>query len=124
MVPDSESFVEWCTTGRLSGARNVALEVPGVPFAAPEGPVPVAPARRKAAAKPARTPRKAKAGGEARPAKKKPVARGKVAGKKKAAGKKAARPAKARGKAAKLAPPKAKIRAATRKMKPGGKKRR
>jgi hypothetical protein len=34
MFQDSESFVEWCTTGRLGSARNVALEVPGVASAA------------------------------------------------------------------------------------------
>ncbi len=31
MFADSEAFAEWCTTGRLSGARNSAVEVPGVP---------------------------------------------------------------------------------------------
>src|SRR5512146_2678939 len=30
MFHDSESFVEWCTTGRLASPRNVALAVPGV----------------------------------------------------------------------------------------------
>lgn len=30
MFHDSESFVEWCTTGRLTAPRNYALEVPGI----------------------------------------------------------------------------------------------
>lgn len=62
MFRDSESFVEWCTTGRLATARNIALEVPGV--------APAAPAQRKAPAprsngKPAAPP--AKRGAKAAP---------------------------------------------------------
>src|SRR5512146_635799 len=38
MFADSESFVEWCTTGRLSGARNFAVDVPGLAPAAAAGP--------------------------------------------------------------------------------------
>jgi len=38
MFHGSESFVEWCTTGRLSAARNVAVEVPGIAPAIPKPP--------------------------------------------------------------------------------------
>lgn len=56
MFRDSEAFVEWCTTGRLSAAPNVAVTVPGV-----------APAQRSA--KPAPAKRSAKPPAKAAPAK-------------------------------------------------------
>ncbi len=62
MFRDSEAFAEWCTTGRLAGARNYAVEIPGVapaPDTAPRGSTPrAAPAPAKAAS-PARKPAKA-----------------------------------------------------------------
>ena len=63
MFADSEAFAEWCTTGRLSGARNSAVEVPGVP------PAPgAAPAQGAAPAKKRTPSEKPKARAKARPA--------------------------------------------------------
>lgn len=56
MFRGSEEFVEWCTTGRLAGARNVALDVPGVSPA--PSPAPAA-ASAKAKAKAKRSGRRA-----------------------------------------------------------------
>jgi hypothetical protein len=59
MFHDSESFVEWCTSGRLSAARNVAVEVPGIasaqpkPPAAPKNGKPTGAAKAAVGAKPA-----------------------------------------------------------------------
>jgi hypothetical protein len=115
MFHDSESFVEWCTTGRLGAGLNVAIAVPGVAAAAGPG-APKNGAAAKVAVKAkvaaaAKAPAKAKA--KARPAaKKKVAAKAKAAAKKpapkkkpvkkrpaaKAAAKKpAARPAKKKG---------------------------
>lgn len=96
MFPDSEAFVEWCTTGRLSSARNVALDVPGLtsPASAP------APA-------PAAAPETAPGAGKAKPARaSRPSARRPGAGKKAAA-----RKAAPRAKAKAAAPRKAKAKA-------------
>jgi hypothetical protein len=51
MFRDSEAFAEWCKTGRLSGARNVALEVPGFAPPSAAAPSPAGPARAAAVRK-------------------------------------------------------------------------
>ena len=53
MFRDSEAFAEWCKTGRLSGARNVAVEVPGLAPPSAAAPSPARPARSAAKMKPA-----------------------------------------------------------------------
>jgi hypothetical protein len=87
MFRDSEAFAEWCSTGRLPGARNVAVEVPGlVPAAEPaKARAPAAP--RKASARKASAPRRKKA----------PARRAAPARKAKATLKRASKGAKARG---------------------------
>ena len=102
MFRGSEEFVEWCTTGRLAAARNVALEGPGIaasPAKAPAKPdgkparKAKALATRKAAArKPAR----------ARAVKARPAPRARVGAK--PAARKPARKAPARSIAKKPAP--------------------
>jgi hypothetical protein len=106
MFRDSEAFVEWCTTGRLATARNVALEVPGVAPAAPRGPAPRSNGTPAApAAKPtARAARKvkAKASAPARSrsaAKRRPAPGKKLAPKPKARAAPAAQKAKTKAKA-------------------------
>jgi hypothetical protein len=94
MFRDSEAFVEWCTTGRLATARNVALEVPGVAPAAPAPPKGPAPRSNGTPAAPAAKPTaraarkvKAKASAPARsrsPAKRRPAPAKKLAPKPKA----------------------------------------
>jgi hypothetical protein len=101
MFRDSEAFVEWCTTGRLSGARNVALEIPGVtPAAAPAAKAPASAAKpaakaapRASAKRPAKAKAKARAKVQARPARKAP-ARKRAAPKAKAAPRRAKAPAR------------------------------
>ena len=116
MFLDSEAFAAWCATGRLAGARNVALEIPGLlpagidpasstgaagtkapaPRKAPPSKAKAAPAAKakaKVRAKPAaRKPAKPKA----KPARAKPVrkAKAKPAARKaaKASARKAAKP--------------------------------
>jgi hypothetical protein len=101
MFQDSESFVEWCTTGRLTAARNTALEVPGVaPAPAPARPAPGPNGKPSGAAKP---PAK-KAAAKVKAAARKPAAK-KVPPKKVAAKKPAPRKA---APTAKRAKPKAK----------------
>jgi hypothetical protein len=91
MFPDSEAFVEWCTTGRETGARNVALV--GAGGLVGGAPVVVAKAEKakvvkRAAAKPVKKKAAAKGkGGKAKVAKK---AAGKAVKKMAAAKKKAA----------------------------------
>jgi hypothetical protein len=107
MFHDSEAFADWCTTGRLAGARNVAIEVPGVaPAPAP------APKARKAAVAKASAPKpaarkapkakaKVKVKAKAKPARKAPARKpARVARKAKAAPRKAKAPAKRGAKAA------------------------
>lgn len=120
MFQDSESFVEWCTTGRLTAARNVALEVPGVAVtpAAPAsrtngkavGPA-KAPASRKVAVAKAKAPPVRKAAPKRAAPGAKPAVRAKAAGGARA------RPAvkvKARAPAKKGPAPKAKARVAAK----------
>jgi hypothetical protein len=126
MFRDSEAFVEWCATGRLSGPRNVALPVDAAAAAAAAPaakPPPPPKAVAKAAAKPAPAP-KAKA-----PKAAKPVVRAaakaapKKAKPKRAA--KAARPAaRAKAKAAPRKPAARKAAPARRGAKPARKARR
>ena len=111
MFRDSEAFVEWCTTGRLSGLRNVALGAPAVPPPAPAAAAPasaVKPAAPKRAARAVRPPKAAKATPRARPAARaKPGKRAKPAKPVKAKAKAAARrapPKPARRKSAKAKP--------------------
>jgi ribosome-associated protein len=127
MFRDSEAFAEWCATGRLSGPRNVALDL-GVaapapaPKAAPTAPAAQAktvvpePAAAKAAA-----PRKAKPAAAAKP---KARAAARPAPRKKAA--KAKRPAaRAKSKGVKAArKPAARKAPARRGAKPARKTRR
>lgn len=104
MFRDSEAFVEWCTTGRLGGPRNVAIEVPPVAAPVPARPRAAAPPAATAAPrKPAKRPKARPSKGAKRPA---PKARRKArpAGRAKAtAGRRATKPAKAT-KAAKKGP--------------------
>jgi hypothetical protein len=92
MFQDSESFVEWCTTGRLAAARNVAVAVPGVAPAEPQ----TAPA-----------PKNGKAAGSTKPALKAKAAVKAVSVKKAAVKKVAKKAAKAKP-AVKAKPAKAK----------------
>jgi hypothetical protein len=127
MFRDSEAFVEWCATGRLSGPRNVALPADGALAAAapaaakpPEQPKVVA----KAAAKPAPAPRKKKAAKASKPVVRAAAkAAPKKAKPKRAA--KAARPAaRAKAKAAPRKPAARKAAPARRGAKPARKARR
>jgi hypothetical protein len=49
MFGDSEAFAEWCATGRLGGARNVALAIPGLLPPAAEASSAKAPRKKSAA---------------------------------------------------------------------------
>jgi len=104
MFRDSEAFAEWCATGRLSGPRNVALDLGAAAPAAPAPAPKAAPAQAKTVApKPASAktaaPRKAKPAAAAKP---KARAAARPAPRKKAA--KAKRPAaRAKSKAVKAA---------------------
>jgi hypothetical protein len=104
MFRDSEAFVEWCATGRLSGPRNVALDLGAAPAAEPAAkPTPPQAAAPKAAsAKPAATPSKPKPKAKAAKAKAaKPKARAAARPAPRAKAAKAKRPAaRAKGKAA------------------------
>lgn len=96
MFRDSEAFVEWCTTGRLTAQRNVAIEVPGIARVTP----PPAPAKGK----------------RGRPGRKQAPGKAKVAEAKRAA---------ARAGRTKAAPKRAKARAAratTAAKRPGARK--
>ncbi|HEX9241579.1 MAG TPA: hypothetical protein VF875_03970 [Anaeromyxobacter sp.] len=123
MFLDSEAFAEWCATGRLAGARNVALEIPGLlPAAAQAAPAKPAPAKaalaKAAPAKPG--PRKAS------PAPKKAAAK-RAAPARKAKAKAAAKhtPKKAaKAKAGRAKPPRKAKPAARRGAKPARKKSR
>jgi hypothetical protein len=81
MFRDSEAFAEWCKTGRLSGARNVAVEIPGLAPAPAAGATVGAPARAAARARKPSTRAKARkpaAKGKARAAARRAPARAKV----------------------------------------------
>ena len=129
MFRDSEAFAEWCATGRLSGPRNVALDLGAAapapaPKAAPAAPAPAAQAKTvapKPAAAKAAAPRKAKPAAAAKP---KARAAARPAPRKKAA--KAKRPAaRAKSKAVKAArKPAARTAPARRGAKPARKARR
>jgi hypothetical protein len=94
MFRDSEAFAEWCATGRLQGARNVAVEVPGLlPAPAPAEARASSAQRKKASARKASTPRRGKA----------PARRAAPARKAKAAAKRAPKAAKAKAGRAKPA---------------------
>ena len=108
MFRDSEAFVEWCTTGRLSGTRNVALAPaaapapPPAPGASPAGKA--APkAAPKAAAKRAHPKEAAKAKAPAKP-RARPAARPKPVKPKAKAAARRAGPKAAKRKAAKAKP--------------------
>jgi hypothetical protein len=61
MFRDSEAFADWCTTGRLAGSRNVALDVPGIaPPPASDTPAPAPKARPAPAAAKAAAPQAAR----------------------------------------------------------------
>ena len=102
MFHDSESFVEWCTTGRLSAARNVAVEVPGIAPAQPKPPSALKNGKPAGTAKPAvrakaaaRAPARKAAAKKPAPRKAAKKAAVKAKGKAKAPARKAARkPAK------------------------------
>jgi hypothetical protein len=119
MFQDSEAFVEWCATGRLPAARNVAVDVPGVALA-PTGAAAAAPAASakkngKVAGAVVTTvsPVKAKAKVAAKPVGKVKAAR---KGKKAAPRPKVAVKAKPVGKKTRPAKAPAKRKAATRKV--------
>ena len=84
MFHDSESFVEWCTSGRLSAARNVAVEVPGIAPAIPKPPA--APKNGKPTGT-AKAAVKARAADRAKPAARAAKPKKKAAGRKVAVGK-------------------------------------
>ncbi len=93
MFRDSEAFVEWCATGRLSGPRNVAVELGGAAAPAPPKPAAPTPAKKPAPAKGAQAKGKAGLAAKAK-AKAGPARRAKAAGKRTASRAKAKAPAR------------------------------
>lgn len=131
MFSDSESFAEWCATGRLPGPRNFAVEAAPAPAAAPAPPKPApkpaarakAPAKAKAAVK-AKAPAEVKAKANA-PAKTRAKVKARPAAKAKAAPKRAAaKPAKAAKAAKKSAGRKPATRRAAKARRPASRGKR